>query len=181
MLTQRYTPFLLLLFIIGVGGCISLRTPPAPDDTTLDAPAAEGTVSATFSDMITEIPINYEITMPNPGGRFESGTFQVSASASGLEITGSPTLHFKPEEPLDIYVARFFNVQVPAFEPISDTEVQRSISEDDQKHYYAHPVTVGEQSGYLVVEFRGGNRVNLDRYTGWFVLMVQGAQIEREG
>jgi len=143
----------------------------------LDAPAAEGTVSTTFSDMITEVPVNYEITMPNPGGRFEGTTFQVRAD--NPDVVGSPTLHLKAAEPLNVYVARFFNVRVPAFEPIPDTAVSFAVSEDDTKHYFAHPVTVEDLSGYLVVEFRGGGGVNLNRYTGWFVEMASGATVTR--
>ena len=176
---MRRTPFtlLLLLLLLATGGCISLRAPSAPDTSPLDAPAAEGTVSATFTDMITEDPINYDITMPNPGGRFEGTTFQVNAT--NPNVVGSPTLHFKPEEPLNVYVARFFNVRVPAFEPIPETDVSFAASEDNTKHYFAYPVTVADQSGYLVVVFRGGDRVNLSRYTGWFVQMVAGATVTR--
>lgn len=170
---------LLLVVVIATGGCITLRTPPGPDTAPLAAPAAEGTVQATFTDMITETPISYTVTMPNPGGRFASGAFAVSAATTGLDITASPTLHFKAEEPLYVYVARFFNVRVAPFAPLPETDVLWAANADGDKHYLARAVTVGDQDGYLVVEFRGGGRVNLDRYTGWFVAMVAGAEVAR--
>jgi len=177
-LQTRYRWLCLLLLLALLPGCIGIRNPLPPDRSPIEAPPAEGTVTTGFADMIREVPENYTITLPNPGGQFEGERFRISTQGS-LAMTMVATLHFKQEEPLDVYVRRFFNnLDVPPFEQIAGTEVQAAQTE--RKHYYAHPVTVDERTGWLMLEITAtNNRIVLARYQPWFVAMLQGASVTR--
>jgi len=158
------------VLLILLGGCIGIRNPLPPDQSPVAVPGAQGTVSATFADMITETPVRYTVTFPNLGGQFVSEDFRVR----GDHFTATPTLHFKPDEPLDVYVARFFNAPVPSFEPVPGSAAQRSIYKNDA--YYAHPVTVAGRNGWLVVAFT--RTPTPASYADWFRVLVEQAQVQ---
>jgi hypothetical protein len=179
MILTPYRWLSLLLLLTLPAGCIGIRSPLPPDQSPIAVPAAEGVVSTTFSDMIREVPENYEITVPNIGGRFEGEPFRIIGRNNNPPVSIVATLHFKQEEPLDVYVRRFFNnLDVPAFEPIEGTEVEFAATE--RKHYYAIPVFVDERDGWLMLEATAtNNRMVLSRYQGWFVEMLEGATVTR--